>query len=223
MNDKIRFAACVAACTASIAAAQDKPHEKLAFDIYRELVEIQTVTDRGDTGQAADAMAARLKAAGFTDEDVRVFKPAPRKGNLVARLRGTGARKPNLLMAHIDVVEAKREDWTTDPFKLVEKDGFYYARGSTDDKFMASAFVANLIRYKQEGFRPDRDLVLVLETDEEIGDANGLGIQWLIQNHRDLLEADFALNEGAGVGLKDGKPLRIGVQTSEKIYVTYQL
>ena len=88
---------------------------------------------------------------------------------------------------------------------------------------MASAFVANLIRYKQEGFRPDRDLVLVLETDEEIGDANGLGIQWLIQNHRDLLDADFALNEGAGVGLKDGKPLRIGVQTSEKIYVTYQL
>jgi len=223
MKNKIRFAACVAACTAAIAAAQDKPHEKLAFDIYRELIEIQTVTDRGDTGQAADAMAARLKAAGFTDEDVRVFKPAPRKGNLVARLRGTGARKPILLMAHIDVVEAKREDWTSDPFKLVEKDGFYYARGSTDDKFMASAFVANLIRYKQEGFRPDRDLVLVLETDEEIGDANGLGIQWLIKNHHDLLDADFALNEGAGVGLKDGKPLRIGVQTSEKIYVTYQL
>jgi acetylornithine deacetylase/succinyl-diaminopimelate desuccinylase-like protein len=215
--------AAIAAFAAAVAAAQDKPHEKLAFDIYRELVEINTVTATGDTARAAQAMAARLRAAGFAEADVQLFTPAPRKGNLVARLRGSGARKPIVLMAHIDVVEARKEDWTTDPFKLVEKDGYYYARGSTDDKFMAAAFVANLIRYREEGFRPDRDLVLVLETDEEIGDADGLGIQWLIKNHRDLLEADFALNEGAGVGLKDGKPLRVGVQTSEKIYVTYQL
>src|SRR4029077_19933156 len=104
--------------------------QQLALDIYKELVEINTVTNTGDTERAADAMAARLRAAGLDAADVQVFKPAPRKGNLVARLRGTGARKPLLLLAHIDVVEAKPEDWTTDPFKFVEKDGYYYGRGS---------------------------------------------------------------------------------------------
>ena len=173
------------------------PQQQLALDIYQELVEINTVTDTGDTGRAADAMAARLRAAGFADADVQVFKPVPRKGNLVARLHGTGGRKPMLLLAHIDVVEAKREDWSTDPFKLVEKDGYFYGRGTGDDKFMAATFVANLIRYRQEGYRPDRDIILALETDEEILDANALGIQWLLKNHRDLIAAEFALNEGA--------------------------
>src|SRR6059058_688752 len=143
-------------------------------------------------------MAARLKAGGITD--VQVFKPAPKKGNLVARLRGTGKRKPMIVMAHIDVVDAKREDWSIDPFTLTEKDGYFYGRGTGDDKFMASAFVANLIRYKQENFRPSRDIILVLETDEEIGDANKLGIRWLIEHQRSLIDAEFALNEGAGVG-----------------------
>src|SRR6516162_6625758 len=170
--------------------------EQLALDIYKELVEINTVTETGDTARAAEAMAARLRTAGLSDADVQVFKPEPRKGNLVARLRGTGARKPILLLAHLDVVEAKREDWSTDPFKLVEKDGYFYGRGSGDDKFMAANFVANLIRYKQEGYRPDRDIILALETDEEILDGNALGIQWLLQNHRDLIDAEFALNEG---------------------------
>src|SRR6185369_7900843 len=117
---------------------------------------------------------------------------APRKGNVVARLRGSGAKRPILLVAHIDVVEARREDWTTDPFKLVEKDGYFYARGTGDDKFMAAAFVANLIRYKQEGFRPDRDLIVVLETDEETGDAEQLGINWLLQHQRNAIDAEFA-------------------------------
>ena len=148
---------------------------------------------------------------------MQVFSPAPRKGNLVARLRGTGARKPILLLAHIDVVEASREDWSTDPFKLVEQDGYFYGRGTGDDKFMAAAFVANLIRYRQEGYRPDRDIIVALETDEEILDARCVGIQWLLKNHRDLIDAEFALNEGGGVGLKDGKPIRNGVQTSEKV------
>ena len=181
--------------------------QQLARDIYKELVEINTVTATGDTLKAAQAMAARLHAAGFPEADVQVLSPAPRKGNLVARLRGTGARKPILLLAHIDVVEAKREDWTTDPFKLVEKDGYFYGRGTGDDKFMAAAFVANLIRYKQEGYKPDRDLIVALETDEEILDANSVGIRWLLKNHRDLIDAEFALNEGGGVGLKNGKPL----------------
>jgi acetylornithine deacetylase/succinyl-diaminopimelate desuccinylase-like protein len=126
-----------------------------------------------------------------------------------------------LLVAHLDVVEALREDWSFDPFKLIEKDGYYYGRGSGDDKFMAATFVATLIRYKQEGFRPDRDIILALETDEEILDRNGVGMQWLIKNHRDLIDAEFALNEGGGVGSKDGKAIRNNVQTSEKVPVDY--
>jgi len=198
-------------------------HQQLAREIYRELVEINTVTGTGDTARAAEAMAARLRAAGFADDDVQPFSPAPRKGNLVARLRGSGARKPILLLAHLDVVEAKREDWSLDPFQLQERDGYFYGRGTGDDKFMAAAFVANLIRYKQEGFRPDRDILVVLETDEEILDRDGVGIQWLLKNHRALIDAEFALNEGAGVALSGGKPLRIGIQTSEKVPVNYVL
>jgi acetylornithine deacetylase/succinyl-diaminopimelate desuccinylase-like protein len=199
------------------------PQQQLAFDIYKELVEINTVTATGDTARAAEAMAARLKAAGFADADVHAFSPAPHKGNLVARLRGTGARKPILLVAHLDVVPANREDWSVDPFKLTEQDGYFYARGSGDDKYMAAAFVTNFIRYKQEGYKPDRDIIIALETDEEILDRDGLGIQWLLKNHRDLIDAEFALNEGGGVGLKDGKPIRNSVQTSEKFSLTYRL
>jgi acetylornithine deacetylase/succinyl-diaminopimelate desuccinylase-like protein len=154
---------------------------------------------------------------------VQVFKPAPRKGNLVARLRGTGARKPILLMAHLDVVEALASDWSFDPFKLTEKDGYFYGRGSNDDKFMAATFVANLIRYKQEGFLPDRDIIVALETDEEIGDGNAVGIKWLIKNHRDLIAAEYALNEGGGVGIKDGKLIRNSLQTMEKVSLNYRL
>jgi acetylornithine deacetylase/succinyl-diaminopimelate desuccinylase-like protein len=209
--------------TASSRAEAPTPQQQLAFDVYKELVEIDTTTATGDTKQAAEAMAARLRAAGFAEGDVQVFSPAPRKGNLVARLRGTGARKPILLLAHLDVVPARREDWSFDPFKLTEQDGYYYARGSTDDKFMAAAFVANMIRYRQEGYKPDRDIILALETDEEILDNDALGIQWLLKNHRDLIDAEFALNEGGGVGLKDGKAVRNTVQTSEKVFVNYQL
>jgi acetylornithine deacetylase/succinyl-diaminopimelate desuccinylase-like protein len=195
--------------------------QQFAHDVYKELVEINTVTPTGDTGRAADAMAARLRAAGFAEADLQVFKPAARKGDLVARLHGTGARKPILLMAHIDVVEARREYWSSDPFKLLEKDGYYYARGSGDDKFMAATFVSNLIRYKQEGYKPDRDIILLLETDEEILDRNAVGVQWVIKNHRDLIDAEFALNEGGGVGMRNGKVLRNNIQTSEKVPVDF--
>src|SRR5262252_9371891 len=197
--------------------------QQLGFDIYKELVEINTVTNTGDTARAAEAMAARLRTAGFEESDVHVFSPASRKGNLVARLHGTGARKPMLLLAHLDVVDAKREDWTYDPFTLVEKDGYFYGRGTADDKFMAATFVANLIRYKHEGYKPDRDIILALETDEEILDRNALGIQWLLKNHRNLMDAEFALNEGGAVGLKNGKPLHVSIQTSEKVSLSYQL
>lgn len=214
---------CLAVAGWSAAQAQTQPHQKLLRDIFQELVEINTVTATGDTLKAAEAMAARLRAAGFPAEDVKVLSPGPRKGNLVARLRGSGARKPIMLLAHLDVVEARREDWSTDPFKLVEKDGYFYGRGTADDKFMGATFVANLIRYKQEGFKPDRDLLLVLETDEEILDADTAGIGWLIKHHRPLIDAEFALNEGAGIGLRDGKPIRIGLQTSEKVSFSFKL
>jgi acetylornithine deacetylase/succinyl-diaminopimelate desuccinylase-like protein len=198
-------------------------HQQLARDIHRELVEINTVTATGDTLKAAQAMAARLKAAGFADDDVRVLSPGPRKGNLVARLRGTGARRPILLLAHTDVVSASIEDWSAEPFKLLEKDGYLYGRGVSDNKYMAAAFVANMIRYKTEGYRPQRDLILALETDEEILDANEMGIRWLLKNHRDLIDAEFALNEGGGVGLLNGKPLSNSLQTSEKVSMSFQL
>ncbi|MFH0295957.1 M20/M25/M40 family metallo-hydrolase [Bradyrhizobium sp. 31Argb] len=207
----------------TVAAEGLSPDRQFARDVYQELIEINTVTATGDTAKAAEAMAARLRAAGFADGDVQVFSPAPRKGNLVARLRGSGARKPILLLAHIDVVPANREDWSFDPFKLTEQDGYFYARGSGDDKYMAAAFVTNLIRYKKEGYKPDRDIILALETDEEILDSNGLGIQWLLKNKHDLIDAEFALNEGGGVGLKDGKPIRNSVQTSEKVSLSYLL
>ena len=213
----------VSASGSAAAADALTPSQALAHDIYKELLEIDTTTATGDTKAAADAMAARLKAAGFTDADVQVFQPAPRKGNLVARLHGSGKRKPILLVAHLDVVPALREDWSVDPFKLTEQDGYFYARGSLDDKYMAASFVTNLIRYRQEGFKPDRDIIVALETDEEIFDRDGLGIQWLLKNHRDLIDAEFALNEGGGVAVKDGKPIRNSVQTTEKVAVTFQL
>jgi acetylornithine deacetylase/succinyl-diaminopimelate desuccinylase-like protein len=191
--------------------------------IYRELVEIDTSQSAGDTLRASKAMAQRLLAAGFPEADVRVFESAPKRGNLVARLRGSGKRRPMLLLAHTDVVEAKREDWSTDPFKLVEKDGYFYARGTSDDKYMAATFISNLIRYRREGYRPDRDIIVALTTDEEIADEHHYGINWLLEKQRPLIEAELALNEGGGVGVIEGKPAWNSLQTTEKLYQTFFL
>ena len=218
--------ACAVLLISSQAAAADgklSRQQQLARDIYQELVEINTSQSVGDTYKAAQAMAARLKAAGFADADVQTFQTAPKRGNLVARLHGTGKRKPILLLAHIDVVEALRADWSTDPYKLVEQDGYFYGRGTGDDKFMAATFVSTLIRYKQEGYKPDRDLILALTTDEEISDRNQYGINDLIKHHRDLIDAEFALNEGGGVALQDGKPRWVNLQTTEKLFQSYWL
>ncbi|MGZ5804995.1 MAG: M20/M25/M40 family metallo-hydrolase [Xanthobacteraceae bacterium] len=196
----------------------------LAFrDIYKELVEINTTDSAGDTAQAAEAMAARLRNAGFPAADVQVLSSGPRKGNMVARLRGTGARKPILLIAHIDVVEAKREDWAFDPFKLQEVDGFFRGRGTADDKAMAAAFVGNLIEYKKEGFRPERDIIIALTADEELSDSPHDGAHWLLENHRALIDAELAINEGGSGALRDGKPVRNSIQLAEKIYQSYRL
>ena len=202
--------------------AQSKPHEQRARDIYKELVEINTTdTPAGNNTKAAEAMAARLKAAGFPDADIRVLGPDPRKHNLVARYRGTGGRRPLLLLAHLDVVEAKREDWSVDPFTFLEKDGWFYGRGTSDDKAMAAQFVADLIRLREEGFKPDRDIILALTADEEGGTFNGAS--WLVANHRDLVDAEFAINEGGGGTMRKGKYLTNEVQASEKVYQDFRL
>lgn len=194
--------------------------QQLVRAIYKELVEIDT-SPTGDTVKAARAMARRLIAAGFPAADVKVLAASPRRGNLVARLRGTGKRRPLMLMAHLDVVEARRADWSTDPYKLVEKDGYFYGRGTGDDKYMAAAWVASFARFKREGYRPDRDLILVLETDEETSDGGGLGISWLLEHHRPLIDAELALNEGGGVGVKEGKPVWNSLQTTEKLFQSF--
>lgn len=219
----IILASLAAAATSAAAEPAPPAAQQLMREVYKELVELNTSQSTGDTFAAARAMAARLTAAGFPKADVQALQSGPKRGNLVARLRGTGKRKPLLLVAHIDVVEAKREDWTSDPFKLVEKDGFFYGRGTSDDKFMAAAWVANMVRWKKEGFKPDRDLILVLETDEEISDRNGFGMTWLIKNHKDLIDAEYAINEGGGVGVKEGKTFSNSIQTAEKLFQSYWL
>lgn len=198
------------------------PHQQLARDLLQELIEIDTTDATGDNTAAAQAMADRLLAAGFPPEDVQVLAPAERKGNLVARYRGRDSgRKPLLLLAHIDVVAADPADWTLPPFTFIEEDGYYYGRGTTDDKDEAAIHVANLIRMKEEGFVPDRDIIVALTADEEGGPHNG--VAWLLENHRDLIDAEYALNEGGGGAMKDGIHVTNAVQASEKVYQTFIL
>jgi len=199
----------------------DGATRQLTRDIYEQLVEINTTESVGNMTTAAEAMAARLLAAGIPASDVQVFAPEPRHGNLVARLRGSGQKKPLLLLAHLDVVEAKREDWSVDPFTFLEQDGYFYGRGTGDDKAMAAIWIATLIRLKQEKLVPNRDLIVALTSDEETGDYNG--VQWLLQNHRQLVDAAFALNEGGGGAMRKGKYLYNGVGASEKVYVTFRM
>lgn len=194
----------------------------LAREILKQLIEINTTDSVGNTTTAAEAMAARLRAAGFAEKDVVVLGPNPRKGNIVARLRGTGKHKPLLLIAHLDVVEARREDWTTDPFQFVEKDGYFYGRGTSDVKEGDAILVANFIRWKREGFVPDQDLILALTADEEGGSFNG--IEWLLKTHRELIDAEYCINlDGGEFEWREGKRLLAAIQASEKVYADFQL
>lgn len=202
------------------------PHQRAAREVYKELVEINTVDDSaGSNTRAAEAMAARFRAAGFPGPDVQVLIPPgrPTKGNLVVRYRGRAgsSAKPILLLAHIDVVAARREDWPRDPFTLHEEGGFFLGRGTSDDKAMAAMFVANLLRMKREGIVPDRDLILALTADEEGGTANG--VEWLLANHRELIDAAYAINEGGGGTLAGDKPIFHSIQAAEKVPVHYTL
>ncbi|HXV85484.1 MAG TPA: M20/M25/M40 family metallo-hydrolase, partial [Gemmatimonadales bacterium] len=188
-------------------------YQALAREIFAELVAINTAPS-GGTGRAAEAMAARLRAAGFPATDVHVVGPIPERLNLVARLRGRNTgKKPILLLAHLDVVDADPKDWTVDPFAFTDRDGWFYGRGTTDDKDEAAIWMATLIRMRQEGYVPDRDLIMALTADEETTSRTN-GVEWLLANRRDLVDAAFALNEGGGGVIKDGRRLSNNVQAS---------
>ncbi len=196
-------------------------NQLLARDLFRQLIEIDTTHSTGDTSVAANAMADRLLSAGFAAKDVRVLGEIPNRGNLVARLHGDGSREPILLLAHLDVVEAEKTDWSVDPFVFLERDGYFYGRGTADDKAQAAIWIANLIRMKKEGYAPNRDIIVALTADEEGGDHNG--VAWLLRNHRDLIEAEYVLNEGGRGAIIDGKKVFNAVQVSEKIYQSFRI
>ena len=196
-------------------------HDTLARGIFRELIEINTTLTAGCT-RAAEAMAARLRKGGFPESDIQLAGPAPQHMNLVVRYRGKGTQRPILFISHLDVVEALRKDWSIDPFTFTERDGYFYGRGTTDIKCEDADLVANLVRLRQEGYIPSRDIIVALTEDEENGDANG--VQWLLANRRDLIDADFCINPDGGNGeIKNGTPIVMEVQTSEKIYYDYRL
>jgi acetylornithine deacetylase/succinyl-diaminopimelate desuccinylase-like protein len=196
-------------------------HQKSAREIFMELVEINTSSDIGST-RAAEAMAARLINAGFPPADIQVVGPQPQHMNLVARYRGKGILKPILFIGHFDVVEALPQDWSFDPFKFLEKDGYFYGRGTTDMKNEDADLIANLIRLRQEGYLPDRDIIIALTDGEEGGDYNG--IQWLLAKRRDLIDAEYCINpDGGGGSIRNGKEVIMTIQTSEKIYLDFTM
>ena len=203
-------------------ATTPEPERVLAREIYKEMVEIKSGYTSGATTPVAEAVARRLRAAGFADADVFVGGAIPTKANLVVRYRGSGRLRPILLLAHTDVVEANREDWSMDPFTFVERDGYFYGRGTGDDKAQAALWIANLIRYKREGFKPDRDIIVALTADEE-GGGPYHGVEWLLKNKRDLIDAELCLNEGGWGEAVAGKRVSNDVQVSEKYLRNYRL
>jgi acetylornithine deacetylase/succinyl-diaminopimelate desuccinylase-like protein len=223
-------AATLAALAASLycaaSAAVPPPTEgdpALARDILRELIEIRSTHANGTTG-AAKAILARLTGAGLAPADAQLLIPAefPQSGNVVARLRGRGAGKPVLFICHLDVVEANAEDWTRDPFRLTEDGGYLYGRGTIDMKGQDAAVLASLIRLKREGYVPDRDIIVAFTADEEAGGDNN-GVAWLVAHHRDLIDAEFVINpDGGEAGMKNGRRLYVGVETSEKIFLSFR-
>ena len=198
------------------------PDHTLARDIFQQLIEINTTDSSGDNTRAAEAMADRFRAARFPQSEIHVLTPVPRKGNLVVRLRATGVTRPILFLGHLDVVEARRADWDTDPFVFRQDSGYYYGRGTADMKGDDAALVAAFLRLKRENFKPARDLILALTADEEGGPSNG--VDWLVKQHRDLINAQFCVNLDAGGGhIKNGKPIYMAMQAAEKVYVSFKL
>lgn len=215
------FAVACLPAVKSHAQVDDATHQ-LSHDIFKQLIEINTTDSVGNVTTAAEAMQQRFRDAGFAESDMQLLGPNDRKKNLVVRLHGSGKHKPMLMMGHLDVVEASRADWNTDPFQFVEKDGYYYGRGTEDMKDGDAIMVATLIRFKKEGFVPDRDIIVALTADEEGGTSNGM--DWLLKNHRELIDAEFAINlDGGGVVAVNGKPLSMKTDPAEKLYSDYQL
>src|ERR1700732_1359754 len=207
---------------AAVTSAADQAANALAYDIFRQLIEINTTESVGNVTTAAEAVAKHFRDAGFAAADVVVAGPNDRKKNVVVRLHGTGKRKPVLLIGHLDVVEARREDWSSDPFRLIEKDGYFYGRGSSDMKDGDAIMATALLRMKQEGYRPSRDIILALTADEEGGCCNG--VDWLLKNHRELVDAEFVLNhDGFSVKAEHGVPKVFELGATEKVYGDYQL
>ncbi|HEY6945852.1 MAG TPA: M20/M25/M40 family metallo-hydrolase [Candidatus Acidoferrum sp.] len=197
------------------------PTNQMARDIFKQLIEINTTDSVGNVTTAAEAMAQRLRSAGFAEDDLHVAGPNDRKKNLVVRFRGTGKHKPILFIGHLDVVEALRSDWSMDPFEFIEKDGFFYGRGTEDMKEGDAILVTNFIRLKGENYLPDRDLILALTADEEGGTANG--VDWLLKQHRDWIDAEYCINlDGGEFEKENGKPILAAIQASEKVYVDFQ-
>ena len=197
----------------------------LARSILKELIEINTTdTPRGNVTTATAAMQKRFLDAGFPAQDVQLLGPDPRKQNLVVRMRAAGSptQKPVLFLCHMDVVEALPSDWTTDPFQLVEKDGYFYGRGTQDMKEGDAALVATFLRLHQEGYKPRRDLIIALTADEEGGRFNGAG--WLVEHHRELVDAAFVINpDSGGIELEHSRALVADVGATEKIYSDFQI
>jgi acetylornithine deacetylase/succinyl-diaminopimelate desuccinylase-like protein len=211
----------VLGCSPAVPAQGPEQTKRLARDIFKQLIEINTTDSLGNVTTAADAMAKRLREGGFVDSDIHVDGPNERKKNLVVRLHGTGKRKPILFIGHLDVVEARHEDWTTDPFEFIEKDGYFYGRGTEDMKEGDAILVTNFIRLKKEGYVPDRDVILALTADEEGGTSNG--VDWLLKQHGDWIDAEYCINLDGGEFEKDkDKRLLAGIQASEKVYVDFQ-
>jgi acetylornithine deacetylase/succinyl-diaminopimelate desuccinylase-like protein len=219
----ITFACALFCLAVSVQQASLSPEHQAARDIFQQLIEINTTdTPSGNVTAAAEAMAARFRQGGFAPEDIHVLGPLPNKKNLVVRLHGRGQGRPILFIGHLDVVEALRQDWSMDPFKFNEVDGFFYGRGTSDIKQGDAVLVAGFLRLKKEGWVPARDLVLALTADEEGGESNG--VQWLLKNQRELIDAEFAINPDAGnFETQKGKRLLLGLQTSEKNYVDFRL
>ena len=216
------FFLCILFFTAASRAQVDDATRKLSHDIFKQLIEINSTDSVGNVTTASEAMAKRFRDAGFAEADMQILGPNDRKKNLVVRLHGTGKHKPLLLIGHLDVVEAHREDWTTDPFIFVEKDGFYYGRGTQDMKSGDAIMATTLIRFKKEGFIPDRDIILALTADEEGGKSNG--VDWLLKNHRELIDAEMVFNhDGGGILSDHGKPVMMTVDATEKLYADFQV
>ncbi len=205
----------------SICFAQGDDTKLQSREIFKQLIEINTTDSVGNVTTATEAMAKRLRDAGFPDQDLVVAGPNDRKKNVVVRLHGIGPQKPILFLAHLDVVEARREDWTTDPFQFVEKEGYFYGRGTVDIKDGAAILVTNFIRMKKSGVAPSRDLILALTADEEGGNFNG--VEWLLKHHRDWIDAEYCVNLDGGDFMSDkGRKIYGAVQASEKVYVDFQ-